>query len=322
MGKYLLENIHQAYPDARCGIVVGSRGSMIRDLLADYPWIEVIEANRKSPKALLTLIRTYWRSDLVTTLYTGGKLNLSTKLVARLLAKRGSLVGFTDTSPANRFLFDITLPTHGRDGVPRLHELAVLTAMHIPVGITWMRYSYIPQRELLPRLQLTEKTYVVVGLFSGADARGLSPKRKQDLIEALARSFPNHKLVFTGTPTERAKLAELHVPPTAVIAETTVQEAAALIAASVGMVSLGTGTSHIAALLHVPLVVMVACQGRQWVGPEQFGDAPVRVFSNPSACPPEGHDYSGYAPCINTIDMDTLSKSAQQLFLSTETPSV
>lgn len=316
MAKYLFENVRASYPRAKCAVVVGGRGAMIQDLFAAYPWIEVVEANRRSPRAVFDLIKRYRNSDLVTTLYTGGTVNLSTKLVARLLARRGALVGFDDPSPLNRLLFDVALPTHGRSGVPRLHERAVLEAAHIPVATDTMTFSYVPQPQLLSRLALEKGKYVVVGLFSGADARGLSPQKKQELINALAQVFPRTTLVFIGTSKERKSLTALSLPSGARTPETSVQEAAALIDASLGMVSLGTGTSHIAAHLRVPLAVLVACQGRQWVGKEQFGDAPIRVLCKPEACPKSGHDYSTYAPCINAVDMDEVARGARELFTS------
>jgi hypothetical protein len=315
MGKYLLENVHAAYPEARCAIVVGSRGAMIRDLLTAYPWIEVIEANRREPLAVLGLIYRFWRSDLVTTLYTGGTLNLSTKLVARLIARRGALIGFADPSPLNRFLFDRTLPTHGRAGVPRTHECAVLRTAGVPLAYEEMRFEFLPQPGLLARLGLVEKKYVVVGLFSGTAARGLSERRRQDLLDALMRVYADTTFVFLGTKKEREQLAALSLPPRSIAVDTSLQEAAALIRTSLGMISLGTGTSHIAALLRVPLVVLVACQGRQWVGTEQFGDAPILVRCKPEACP-QGHLPD--APCINSLDMDAVAQDTKEFFSAKE----
>lgn len=309
MAKYLLENIHAQYPDARCGLVVASRGAMIRDLLAAYPWIEVIEANRKSPRALFMLIQHFWQSDFVCTLYTGGILNLSTKLMARLLARRGALIGYIDRSPLNTFLYDKLLYLKpDRSSVPRLLERDALIAAGIPVAIEQMTFKYLPQPDLLMRFGLQKKKYVVVGLFSGADARGLSPERRQALVDALVHALPTLPLVFIGTPQEREQISHMHVPQNSKTVETTVQEVSALIDNSACMVSLGTGTSHIAAILRTPLAVLVACQGLQWVGTDQYGDAPIQVFCQPEACP-NGHDYSGYGPCINAVDMDAVAAS-------------
>src|SRR3989338_8260289 len=110
MAKYLLQNIRAAYPRARLGLVVAGRGAMIRDLLAAYPWLEGIEATRRSPRALWHLIKDFWRSDLGVTQYTGGTLNLSTKLISRLLARRGALGGFVDPPPPHGPIFDPLLP--------------------------------------------------------------------------------------------------------------------------------------------------------------------------------------------------------------------
>lgn len=312
MGKYLLENIHAEFPDARCGLVVASRGAMIRDLLAAYPWIEVIEANRRSPRALFTLVKRFWRSDFVCTLYTGGLLNLSTKLMARLLARHGALIGYIDRSPVNTFLYDKLLYLKpDRSNVPRLLECDALRAADIPVATERMTFTYLLQPDLLARFGLQKKEYVVVGLFSGADARGLSPEKRQELVDALARAMPTLPLVFIGTEKEREQIARMRLPEHSKIVETSVQEVAAFIDDSACMVSLGTGTSHIAAILRTPLVVLVACQGLQWVGTDQYGDAPMQVFCRPEMCP-NGHDYSGYGSCINAVDMDAVASAAKK----------
>src|SRR3989344_4371868 len=94
MGKYFLENIHAQYPDARLGIVVGSRAGMLRDLFAGEPWLEVVEANRGAPRSLVALWRGWRGSDVVLTYYTAGAIQLPTKLIVRVLARRGALAGF------------------------------------------------------------------------------------------------------------------------------------------------------------------------------------------------------------------------------------
>ncbi len=90
MGKYFLENVRVSNPSARFGIVVGSRGTMVRDLFSGYPWIEVVEANRRSPFSLWRLWREWRGSDMVLTQYAGkkgGRFSLASKCAARLLAR-------------------------------------------------------------------------------------------------------------------------------------------------------------------------------------------------------------------------------------------
>ena len=94
MAKYFLEQVRAADPALRATLAVPTRVTMVRDLLAAYPWIEVVQTKFLRPP----------RRDLVVTPYTGGVFPLRTKLFARLLGKK--LIGFSDRSPFNRFLYN------------------------------------------------------------------------------------------------------------------------------------------------------------------------------------------------------------------------
>ncbi len=313
MAKYLLENIRAVYPAARCGLVITARRAMIRDLLAAYPWVEVIEANRRHPLAVLRLMRRYWLSDLVSTPYTAGTVNLFTKIMARFLARRGGCIGFIDKSPYSRFFYDRMLPFWGRGTAPRLLEQKVLEAAGVPVGIKWMKLKYIPQTQLLSRLGLEKNNYIILHLFAGSQTRGLNPEHQQSLVDALVREFPGVPLVFTGTAHDHGYIQKLTLPNGTVLPTTTVQEMAQLIDDSRGVVSVGTGPSHMASILRKPLCVLCVCHGVPWCGPEQYGDAPIAVFARPDLCP-NGHNNEGYARCMNGIDMGQVAAKAKELF--------
>lgn len=311
MAKYLLENVRAQHPNARCAIVVAGRGGMIRDLLAAYPWIEVIEANRRSPAAVLRLVKDFWRSDLVSTPYTAGTVGLFTKIMARFLGKK--VVGFIDKSSNTRLFYDTVLPFWGRGTAPRLLEQAVLKAAGIPVAQEWMTLSYNPQPQLLPRLGLKKHNYIAVHLFAGSQTRGLDPAHQQALVDALGKEFPGMALVFTGTAHDHGFIKKLNLPAAVVMPTTTVQEMAQLLADCAGVVSVGTGPSHMASLLRVPTAVLCVCHGVPWCGPEQYGQAPIAVFARPELCP-EGHNQDGYARCMNGIDMREVARKAKELF--------
>jgi ADP-heptose:LPS heptosyltransferase len=316
MAKYLLENIRTAFPTARLGLAVGSRGAMIKDLLLAYPWIEVHEASRRDLPAAGKLISRFWRSDFVLTPYTAGTVTLPTKIGARILARRGRLAGFADKSPYSRFFYDVMLKHGGRGMAPRLLEQMALKAAGVPITQERMSYRYVPQEGLLPRLGLTRGEYVVLHLFAGSQTRGLNPAQQQALVNELSKEF-SVPLVFTGTARDHEHIRRLNLPPGAVMAETTVQEMAALLDNAKGMVSVGTGPSHMSSLLGKPTVVMCACNGVAWCGREQYGDAPVRVFARPDLCP-DGHggDEEGYSRCMNGIDMAEVARAAKKLFES------
>lgn len=311
MGKYMLENVRAAYPGARCTLAVSSRAGMIRDLFAAYPWLEVIEAN-KNPRSLTELFKR-GRNDVVVTPYTGGVFPLAPKLVARLIAH--TLIGYTDASMVNRFFYTKLIPLIGRSRAPRLLECDALTTLGIPIVIERPTFAYLPQPHLLGRLGLQEKKYVVLHLFSGSNARGLSPARKDALIRALVKVLPHDmKVVLTGSDRERESLG-IDFPPQVISAHTSLQELVALIDASALMVSLDTGAAHLAAHLKKPLIVLASCVGVQWWSKDMYGPhIPNALFTHPDACT-LGHDYSGFAKCLEAIDMDAVAQKARTLFL-------
>lgn len=313
--KYLLENIHAAYPEARCGLVVAGRGAMIRDLLAAYPWIEVIEANRHNLRSLWRLWRDFHASDIVITpnAKPGGQFALPSKLAARLLARRGGLIGFADAWHWNRRVYDTLLPSDAARA-PRLLEQDALRAAHIPVSVETMTLQHLPQPQLLARLGLEGKKYLVVHLFAGSANRAISNDKRQQLLDALVRVLPHTPLLLTGSQGERAYIEQLRLPPTAqiVAGDLSVQELAALIDACACMVSIGTGPSHMASHLGKPLLVLVVCIGVHWCGPEQFGRAAGTIFSYTEACK-DGHDFSNpFAGCIEGVDVEAVARAAAE----------
>lgn len=315
--KYLFENIHAAYPDARCAIVVAGNGSMIRDLLAAYPWIEVVQANRKSIRSLWSLWKDFHGSDLVLTppVKPGGVFALPSKIAARVLARRGGLIGFTDTARWNVSLYDHLIPSD-ITRAPRLLEQDTLKAVGIPIAIEDMRLEYIPQPQLLQKLGLEGKKYLVLHLFAGSESRAMTQEKRQSLIDALAQALPTVPLIFTGTKKERTYIEHLSLPEHAhvVAGDLSVQELAELIAQSTCMVSIGTGPSHMASNLQARLIVLVVCIGIPWCGAEQFGDAAATIFSDTNACA-GGHDYKDPFPkCIDGIDVEQVARAASGYF--------
>lgn len=317
MGKYLLENIHAKFPQARLGIVIGSRGTMIRDLFAAYPWLEVIEANRWSPAALFSLFKNFHESDLVVTQYAGkpgGRFSLSSKLAARVLARRGGLIGFTDISRWNNFLYDYLVPVSFNSAVAE-RERAALRAAGIPLSLPFPTVQCVEDRSVLHKFKLESGKFMVAHLFAGNAARGLHPDKKRKLLTALARKLPDIRLLISGGGADREEAVRVteNIPATIIAGETTLQELTNLISESRGVVSVDTGMAHIAAQLGTPLIVMRTCVGRQWWLPGQYGrGAPIAVFDCDAACG-DGHLAKAYPACMNAIDMEEVAKKASAL---------
>lgn len=319
MGKYLLENIHVQFPQARCGIVVASRAAMVRDLCAAYPWIEVIEANRRDIRGLIHLWNRFHGSDLVVTQYTGKvgtKFALGSKLAARVLARRGGLIGFHDASSLNGILYDQVLPllnTHSVAG----YERDALLAVGLTIAIPYPRLLPVQNEETLSKFSLTEGKFIIVHFFAGNKGRSISPKKARILLNKLRERFPDSTLVISGAKDDRdvAEVIGVDIANVKILAGgATLQEMMVLVAASQGTVSVDTGIAHITAHLGKPLVVLRTCLWPNWWFPEAYGPtAPIRQFSQEELCTP--HIAQDYPTCLDEIGCGTVADAAREIFL-------
>lgn len=318
MGKYLLENVHAQFPEARCGIVIAHHEDLIRDLLKAYPWIEVIEANRKNPRALWKLWKRFHGSDLVVTQYAGkegGCFALASKIAARLLAKRKGMIGFADASKINGLLYD-TIISFSRTAAPASLEREALRAAGVPVAHAWPTLTYVPREATLRKFELAPKEYIVVHLFAGNKSRGLHPDKKRELLVALSKSLPDIRLIISGGKGDRAEALQAAdgLDARVIAGETTLQELMNLISESRGVVSLDTGVAHMTAQMGKPLVVLTGCLGRHWWGEGQYTpQTSVSIFSRAELCA-AGHIYKDYPDCIGEIAIADVVYTAKTVF--------
>lgn len=323
MGKYFLENIRAQYPDARFGLVVGSRAGMLCDLFAGEPWLEVVEANRRSLFSLAALWRGWRGSDVVLTYYTAGAIQLSTKIIAWALARRGVLAGFDDASSLNHYLYDILLPQPIRDRSVRLHERDALAALGVPVSVERLSLTYVSIEGVAEKFGIVGP-YVIVHLFSGSKSRGLSTANMRELLVALAHEMPGTTLVLSGGAGDAAEATEAGVglPAVVIAGHATLQELMNLMMGSRVVVSLDTGVGHIAAHLGRAPIILSTCLGRiSWWGPDQYGfdtlttggsGIPAKLFTRHDLCL-GGHIFKPYPDCLSSIDMREVAKKAAQI---------
>ncbi|HEY4519769.1 MAG TPA: glycosyltransferase family 9 protein, partial [Candidatus Paceibacterota bacterium] len=254
MGKYFLENVHAAFPEARCFMLVGSRGAMIHDVLLGYPWLSVVEANRKNPSSLISAWRALSGSDIALTQPAENPFSFPSKVFARLVAKK--LIGFNDTSVWN-FMYDTVVPffgeAHSRGMI--VEEQNALRASGVPMGVSELSLSYVDDPSVVSKFRLSGK-YVAAHLFSGNEGRSISQRKRVEIVRALRSAIP-HTLVLTGGTADVVRAAETSggLPNVLNLAgKTSMQEFINLIARARGVVSLDTGGAHIAAHLKKPLV--------------------------------------------------------------------
>lgn len=317
MGKYLLENVHVQFPSARLGIVVAGRAGMIRDLFAAYPWLEVIEANRRNPGALLSVLKNFKESDLVVTQYAGkkgGRFSLLSKLFARVLAKKGALIGFTDASKLNGALYDRLVPVRPDVAVDE-HDREALRAAGLRVSLPFPKLDFIRDDSAHAAFNLEAGKFIVVHLFAGNAGRGLNPDKKHELLKTLSEELPDIRLVVSGGAADReeAVRAAEGISVEIIAGRATLQELMNLIVNSRGVISVDTGVAHISAQLGVPLTVLRTCVGRNWWLPGQYGPAaPIRVFSCDKLCA-DGHVSGDYPICINSLSMGEVVRGSIDL---------
>lgn len=322
MAKYLLENVHAQFPNARLGIVVASRGSMLRDLFLGYSWLEIIETNRRDLFGLWRLWRRFHASDMVVTQYAGkhgGQFGLASKLAARVLARPGSLIGFRDVSLWNAFLYTHLLPVRSDQAVAE-HERAALRVAGLAVPIPYPRLQITPDPQVLNTHQLVQGEYIVVHFFAGNPGRSIGLAHAQNILKQLQNTFPSVRLVISGGPSDRAqaeKIAEGFVGAVVLAGSASLQEMMQLVWHSKSVVSVDTGIAHITAQLQKPLVVMRTCLGPNWWFAGQYGpQSPIQQLSAEHLCTP--HVSKDYPDCLSGIEASSVVDACVALSARTE----
>src|SRR3989344_3338872 len=284
MGKYFLENVHAAAPEARCTLLVASRSGMIKDLLAGYEWLDVVEVNRKHPLALMRAFRALRPQDITLTQYAERPFSLPSKIFARLVTRRGGLVGFTDSFWGNMLLYDSLVPFMGErlsEGMI-VEEQKALTAVKVPVAVPNLRLSFIEDSAVLQRFGVIAKQYVIAHLFAGSEGRNISQEKRRALVRALRESLPaGYQIILSGVVSEAARAEDARSGLEGVInlaGKTSVQELINLIAQARTTLALDSGAAHIAAHLQVPLAVMVRTEARSgWWSHHMYRGRPILI---------------------------------------------
>jgi ADP-heptose:LPS heptosyltransferase len=319
MAKYLLENIHAHYPQATCSILVSGKAGMIRNLLAAYPWIEIVEANRSRPGSILAAFRRLYPSDATVTQYSGrGQFATASKLFARLLTRRGQLAGFTDAWRFNKYIFDYLIPFSMRRAM-RLYECDALEALGIEPTIKEITLKAEKDTGIVERIGLTKKRYVVLNLFSGTTKRGLSLPYQIELTKSVVSVLPTGtKAILTGGTFDQSVIQKIKeaVPLVEIAPGLTMQDLIVLVEHSSGVVSLDTGVGHIAAQVGAPLAVLRTCWGYQWWIKDQYARDGISVHTREDLCE-TGHINKDFPDCLNKIPVQEVVQAVEHFQLVT-----
>ena len=317
MGKYFLENIHAKFPEAVCGLLVGSRGKMLSELFSAYPWLEVWEVNRRNPLSIFRAMRRFFCSDFTLIQYSENKFSALSKFFARLVTKRGRLVGFEDGWKFNKLIYDKILPFAGEYKSRGLieEERNALFSLGVPASLKTFSLDFKEDKSVLKKFGLQKDGYIILHFFSGSDSRGLHFLKKREILKAVCERFGgSYELVLTGSENEReaaVKIAEgMFVSPSQggpikiAAGKTSMAALVNLISNSKAVLSLDTGVAHIAGHLEKPLVTLSRCKAfSAWCSPLMY-QKNVSVLCNQIAC---GGVHCGKFPkCLNEIDTNLI----------------
>ena len=271
MGKYLLENVHSVYPDAKCYLLVSQREKMIKDLLSAYTWIEVLHVNRKKPVSLFKTILKLWGCNFTVTQYSHTAFSMPSKLFARLVTSHGCLVGFEDKSKWNKLIYSHLLPKKFNE-VTKLLEQKALLSMGIKPTIEELTLKYKEDTTAFDKINKSAG-YILLHLFSGSIGRGLSDENRARVVKAVVKGAGNIPVFLTGTSAQRddAKKATCGTSAEVIAGDTSIKSLVTLIDKSIVVVSLDTGVGHIAAHLKKPSIILSSFQTQGWWNKPQYG---------------------------------------------------
>lgn len=315
MAKYFFENVRATHPKAQCVILVAGKSAMVRDLLAAYPWIEVVEANTRHPRTIFSAFKKLYPSNATVTQYSSkGTFSTSSKLFARLLTRFGGLVGFTDAWPFNRRVYDHLIPFDTRRAI-RLHECDALRALGIPICIKEMTLAYKKGSAVLETYALLKGSYLVLNLFSASRGRGLSLEHQIAIARKLQAEFGSlYKIILTGGSSDEPLMLSIKdaVSQVLIAPALSMQDLVTLVAKSRVVVSLDTGVGHIAAQTGVPLVILRTCWGYNWWNNDQYPRKGITVLAHDELCADE-HISVDFPACLSAISSEEVADAVQKI---------
>ena len=231
-----------------------------------------------------------------------------------MLTRFGRLVGFTDSWPFNRLIFDHLMPFSMLRAM-RLHECDALNALGVPVAFP--EITLVPQKGtmVLEQLNLGKDPYLVLNLFSGSRGRGLSLEHQRTITRTIIDTFgARMKIVLTGGPSDEPLMRSIKErAPTLVLAlGIGMQALITLVAKSKAVVSLDTGVAHIAAQTGVPLVVMRTCWGYNWWNKDQYPREKIIVLAHDEFCS-NGHVAKDFPACLSVISTEEVARAIKTL---------
>lgn len=317
----LLDAAHEANPALSCHFFTARDGSLPKALGTEYGFVRF--SNLKTVSGILDFISLVCSRNTVLVPPSFGTIPLHVKLFALMLSRMpGShSVGFKDRSG-----FDPYHEVRIYDTDAMFYEnIRDALATNLAVRPGAPRYLAHPIPELLPRLRLSERRYVIIHPFAANPKRGLPARRFRGLVRHLSDAYPQMNVVITGGKGD-AKIAEAIARDEArsFAGTLSLPETAALIKDAALFIGVDTGITHLASLMRVPSVVIANRSNPSWL-PRYNPRARILTKDGPCGCTGDKQgickiveDGQEYFRCAYDITDDAITAAIPQALASGE----
>jgi len=265
---FFLENIHLNDCDLNLFVVVPKNYEFLSQIAREYPYLNIILANRKSMKGLVGVFKLgkfIFSKNLVITAPTPGKLSFYIKIIAKKLSFfRGSqLVGFEDGQKINKFIYSKLLKYNTRIIYPDFLK-KVIEELGFEVKKKLPELKYGKDENILRELSLEEKKYIVFNPLAATKGRSFKLEEISEIIEFLKVSAPEIEIILTGSSSDK-KILNLFEEKALVLINLEILKLCNLLDSSKLFIGVDTGTSHLASFLRVSSLVVAQNGTPNWL---------------------------------------------------------
>lgn len=264
---HLMDNIYLNEKDQADYYIVFSKSEkhLYHDLIKGYPYIKLIEFNKKNPANFCHLLKLIFKNNKVILAHAFQPRGSLIKIIARclILLNPGSYcVGFDDNSKINKYLYSKIVSLKPNVSI-FVSILEIVSALNLTIKKSTPDFKFIPHPEILSRFNLRSNQYIVIHPFAANPMRSLPPARWQSLISFLNQKYPRLKIVISGG--QQDQIADPTQSAINIAGQTTITERAELIKNCLFFIGVDTGISHLACLLKKPSLIIGNLSNTCWL---------------------------------------------------------
>jgi ADP-heptose:LPS heptosyltransferase len=268
MTIFFLENIYLNNRDLNLFVVVPKNYEFLSHIAKEYPYLNIILANRKSTRGLAGVFKLgkfIFSKNLVITAPTPGKLSFYIKIMAKKISffKKSQLVGFEDGQKINKFIYSRLLKYNTKIIYSDFLKVIIEElGFEVKKELPELRYS--KDKNILLELGLEEKRYIVFNPLAATKGRSFKLEEISEIIDFLKICTPEIKIVLTGGGAD-GEILNLFKRGSFVLVNLEVSKLCTLLDNSKLFIGVDTGTSHVASFLGVKSLVVAQNGTPNWL---------------------------------------------------------